>query len=238
MVKGKSDTMYRLLLVLLVLPFSLSAQLLERSVGLELAPHYASSRITGGGNATFTQLANLDSLESGAYGYGFGIVYENRVERIGYTTGLRYTRSGLERLRQPVTGTDREFTESVTAQYLGIPFDLNFYQDVTPNDRVFFTLGAGLEYHLGTRTRRTVFRGEEELERVTLTDDDADYRNLVLSFGTAIGYDRKLSSDYALRFQPYFRFFLNGNLRETQDLLANRNYYQVGLRLVIRRLFI
>lgn len=230
--------MYRIICLILALPVALPAQLLERGVGLELSPHYASSRITGGGNATFAQVADLDSLESGAYGYGFGLVYENRVERIGYTTGLRYTRTGLERLRQPVPGTDTEFEETVTAHYLSVPFDLNFFQDITPDDRVFFTLGAGVEYHLGTKTRRVSYRGEEEIEDRILADDGAEYRPLILSFGTAIGYDRKLSTDYAVRFQPYFRFFLNGNLREGPDLLANRNYYQVGLRLVVRRLFI
>ncbi|PPK88247.1 outer membrane protein with beta-barrel domain [Neolewinella xylanilytica] len=230
--------MYRLLLVCLLLSAGLAAQTLERSYGLELTPNYASSRITRGNNITFSELEMLDSLESGAYGYGAGLVFENRVDRIGYTTGLRYTRTGLERLQRPLEGGNRTYSETVAAHYLAVPFDVNFYQDVTDADRVLFTLGAGLQYHLGTRTRRTIYEGDREVENVDLDNSATDYRPFVVSFSTAVGYDRKLSTDYALRFQPYFQFFLNGNLRETNDLRANRNYYQVGLRLVVRRLFI
>ena len=180
----------------------------------------------------------LDSLESGAYGYSAGLVFENRVERIGYTTGLRYTRTGLQRLRQPLPGSRPEYAERVAAHYLSIPFDVNFYQDVSEKNRVLFTLGAGLQYHLTTRTHRKLFSGEQEVSTVLVDDSAREYRPLVVSFSTAIGYDRKLSADYAIRFQPYFQFFLNGNRREDVDLLANRNYYQVGLRLIVRRLFI
>ncbi|MGB3799068.1 MAG: hypothetical protein WA952_04590 [Lewinella sp.] len=230
--------MYRFLFLLWLTSFGLSAQTLERSFGVELTPHYASSRITGGGNVTFTELERLDSLEGGAYGYSAGLVYESRVERIGFTTGLRYTLTGLDRLRQPLGTGSQTFEETVSAHYLAVPFDVNFFQDITDANRVLFSLGAGLQYHLGTTTRRTIFDGGQEVETRDVDDSATEYRPLVVSFSTAIGYDRKLSPDYAIRFQPYFQFFLQGNLRDNIDILANRNYYQVGLRLVVRRLFI
>ena len=223
--------------LLLLFSLGLTAQTLERSFGLELAPQYTSSRITGGSNVTFRELETIDSLENGTYAYGIGLVYESRVERIGFTTGLRYFRTGLDRLRQALPN-NQGFTETVAAHYLALPFDVNFYQDVTPADRVLFTLGVGLQYHLGTRTERTLYAGEDEVETITVDDSATEYRPFLISFGTAVGYDRKLSVDYALRVQPYFQFFLNGNLRPDTDFLANRNYYQVGIRLVIRRLFI
>ncbi|WP_116105878.1 outer membrane beta-barrel protein [Lewinella sp. IMCC34191] len=230
--------MHRFFLLLCLISFGLSAQTLERSFGLELTPHYASSRITGGSNVTFSELERLDSLESGAYGYGAGLVYESRVERIGFTTGLRYTRTGLDRLRQPLDAGSQSFTETVSAHYLAVPFDVNFYQDISEANRVLFSLGAGLQYHLSTQTRRTIYDGDREVETREVDNSTTEFRPLLVSFSTAIGYDRKLSPDYAIRFQPYFQFFLQGNLRENADIRANRNYYQVGLRLVVRRLFI
>ncbi len=226
------------LLLLLLFPPLLSAQTLERSFGLELTPQSSQRRISGTNSATIAQLEELDSLETGTFGYGIGAIYESRVDRIGFSTGLRYTNVGYGTLEQPLRGVlGTSYRDRVTAHYLSVPFELNFYQDVTEQDRVLFILGAGLQYHLGTRTQRTTYAGGEETATGRL-EEDPPYRSLLTSFMTGIGYDRKLSTDWAIRFQPTFQFFLNGNLRPEQDTQANRNFYQVGLRVVVRRLFI
>ncbi|MBB4079850.1 hypothetical protein GGR28_002477 [Lewinella aquimaris] len=231
--------MLRWLPVLFVaLSLAASAQTLERSIGLELSPQLSESRISGTNSATFTQLDRLDSLEQGGVGFGIGILYESRVDRIGFSTGLRYTRAGYATLEQPAPGSATTFSDDVSANYLALPFDVNFYQDVTDNDRVLFVLGVALQYHLGTKIRRTTYANGAETGTETLADDAVDYRPFVTSFLTGIGYDRKLSTDWAIRFQPTFQFFLNGNLRPDADTIANRNYYQLGLRIVVRRLFI
>ena len=237
---GNPEAMIRhLLLFLFLLPVLASAQTLERSFGLELTPQSSQRRISGTANATYNQLDAIDSLETGVFGYGIGAIYESRVDRIGFSTGLRYTNPGYATLEQPLRGeAGTTYTDRVTAHYLSVPFELNFYQDVTEQDRVLFVLGAGLQYHLGTRTERTTYAGGEEQESAALEDDDVQYRPLLASFMTGIGYDRKLSNDWAIRFQPTFQFFLKGNLRPDQDVLANRNFYQVGFRVVVRRLFI
>ncbi|MCP9234932.1 outer membrane beta-barrel protein [Lewinella sp. JB7] len=218
--------------------WSLSAQTLERSFGLELSPQLSESRISGTNSATFSQLERLDSLEHGGFGYGIGLLYESRIDRIGYTTGLRYTRAGYATLEQAAAGGSNTFSDEIAAHYLAIPFDLNFYQDVTEDDRVLFVLGVAVQYHLGTRTERTTFTNGAASDPEVLSNDDIDYRPLITSLTTGIGYDRKLSNDWAIRFQPTFQFFLNGNLRPDATTIANRNYYQVGLRVVVRRLFI
>ena len=216
-----------------------TGQTLERSFALELSPQYGSQRISGTNNTTFSQLERLDSLQQGGFSYGVGVVYESRVDRIGYTTGLRLMHLGYSIDEQTNTGVaGGSFADEVTANYLALPFELNFYQDATERDRVMFFLGAGLQYHLGTRTERTTFRGGQAIGTEEVPDDDVDYRGLVTSLTTGIGYDRKLSTDWAIRFQPTFQFFLNGNLRPGDTTFANRNYYQVGLRIVVRRLFI
>ncbi|CAH1001511.1 hypothetical protein LEM8419_02414 [Neolewinella maritima] len=231
--------MCRLCLLFLLFSCALSGQTLERSFGLELTPQLGGQRISGTSNATFTQLDRLDSLEQGGFSYGLGLTYESRVDRIGYTTGLRFTHLGYTTMQQARPGvTGGTFSEELTANYLAIPFELNFYQDATERDRVMFFLGVGLQYHLGSRTERTIYQDGQAQGTERLPDDAVDYRGLVTSLTTGIGYDRKLSSDWAIRFQPTFQFFLNGNLRPTDTTVANRNYYQVGLRVVVRRLFI
>lgn len=232
--------MLRFLFALLaLLPALLGAQTLERSFGLELTPHLGEQRISNSSNVTATRLERLDSLESGRPGFAIGLTYESRVDRIGYTTGLRYLRLGYETLQQEVPGApDQRYADVVTANYLSLPFEVNFYQDVTENDRALFLLGVNGQYHLGTRTQRTTFTGGAESGSERLAYDASQYRPIIIAFVAGIGYDRKLSTDWALRVQPTFQFFLNGALRPETDAPANRNYYQLGLRLVLRRLFI
>ena len=224
-------------LLLLCCSLSLSAQTLERSFGLELVPLLSERRVAGVGNVTFDQLEIIDSLEAGNPSFGLGVVYESRVDRIGYTTGLRYTRASYGTLQQLGEETGVTYSDEVRAHYLSLPFELVFYQDVSEQDRVLFMLGAAVQYHLGTGVQRTSFRNGEETGSERLADGP-DYRGLVTSFITGFGYDRKLSSDWAIRLQPTFEFYLNGNLKPNPDTKANRNFYQIGLRLVVRRLFI
>jgi hypothetical protein len=228
----------RFLLFALLFPFlTADAQTLERSFGLEVSPYVNNRRISGTALATISQLERIDSLEESSVGFGVGILYENRVDRIGWSSGLRYTRAGYGSLPQR-TGTVGETIErEVQAHYLAVPFELNFYQDATPDDRVNFVLGVALQFHLATRTFRSELRDGDEVARERV-DDGLSYRGLVPSFMTGIGYDRKLGDDWSIRFQPTFQYFLNGNLSDSPDLLANRNLYQVGVRVTLRRLFI
>lgn len=225
---------YLLPLLLFLLGADAGAQneVLERSFGIEIQPQFNQRRISGTANSTVPELERIDSLEEGTFGYGLGFVYESRVDRIGFTTGLRYTRAGYGTTERTLAGGTQTFSDRIVAHYIAVPVEVNFYQNATERDRVFFLLGLAPQFHLGTRVNRTLDGTTERLE------DDTDYRGIVLSFNTGFGYDRKLSDDWALRIQPNFQFFLNGNIRPDADTRANRNYYQVGLRLVLRRLFI
>jgi hypothetical protein len=75
--------------------------------------------------------------------------------------------------------------------------------------------------------------GAEILEN----DPDASFRSPVLSLNTGIAFDRKINDDWAIKIQPNFQFFMQGNLR-AQANQTNRNYYQLGLRVVVRKLFL
>lgn len=224
---------------LFLLPLVLASQTYERSYGLEFAPHHGSRRISAGQNVPFTEVERQDSLEAGRGGFSAGIVFESRADKIGFTTGLRYLETGYE-VGEQSTGlaSGRTFSETVKASYLSIPFELNFHQDITEKDRVHFILGIAAHLHLQTTSTQTIFQDGIEVEKIVISDDpDKDYRSPVVSLNTGIGFDRKLSEKWAIRLQPNFQFFLQGNLRDSFDQ-TNRNYYQLGVRLTVRRLFL
>ena len=228
-----------LLFALLLCP-ALEAQTYERSFGLELAAHNGGSRISSGGGLGQLQLERQDSIESGLGGYTFGLLFESRADKIGFTTGLRYLRTGYEVVEDgfdgPTVGMDTR--EEITAQYLELPFEINFHQDITEKNRALFMLGVAANLHLGTKTERSTRLDGVEQGTVELPEDpERVLRPVILSLNTGIGFDRKLSENWAVRVQPYFRFFLQGNLQANFDQL-NRNYYQTGVRVALRRTFL
>ena len=222
-------------------PLPLAAQsdgVIEQSVGLEVMAHRGNRRITAGQGVSFVELERQDSLESGVGGYSFGILYESRVNKIGFTTGVRYLETGYNIDEQPFRNEpDRRFSEEVRARYVSVPFELNFHQDITEKDRVSFMLGLAAHLHLKTVRNRTtsldgVNQGTEEIPN----DPDISFRSPIVSLNTGIAFDRRLGEKWALKVQPNFQFFLQGNQLETINQ-TNRNYYQLGVRLVVKRFF-
>lgn len=233
--------MSRLNVVLLLILFTtgLEAQVFEKSLGLEVAPHLGGRRISGGANVLFTDLERQEELEDGIGGFGVGLLFESRADKVGFTTGLRYLETGYEifdpGVDGPVLGTD--ITDQIKAQYLSIPMELNFHQSITNKDRASFMLGIAAHVHLKTTTQRTTtFDGEDRGTEALPEDPELVYRPVNISLNTGIAYDRKLGQDWAVKIQPYFQFFLRGNL-QADDRQLNRNYYQTGVRVVVKRIF-
>lgn len=227
---------------LFLFPLNLLAQtepVYEQGFGLEIGSHRANRRISGGAGVTFAELERQDSLESGIGGLGFGILYESRVDKIGFTTGVRYLETGYDIDKQPLRNDPtRSFSEEVRAKYISIPFELNFHQSITAKDRVSFMLGVAAHLHLKTVRERFTFQEEMQVGAEILENDpDASFRSPVLSLNTGIAFDRKINDDWAIKIQPNFQFFMQGNLR-AQANQTNRNYYQLGLRVVVRKLFL
>jgi hypothetical protein len=237
-------TIFRFTSALLIFLFlstssALLAQTYERAFGIELAPHLGGRRLDGTG-LPFRQVELQDSLESGIPGFSLGLVFESRAGKLGFTTGIRYLETGYEvienGLNGPTIGAD--YQDEIRASYLSIPLDINFHQDITERDRASFTLGMAANLHLGTTTERTRFLDGVNQGTTTLPEDpNMPFRSILLAFNTGIAYDRKLSEKWAVKFQPYFTFFLQGNLQETFNAF-NRNYYQTGIRLTVKRVFL
>jgi len=226
-------------LFLILLTTGLEAQLYEKSFALEVAPHLGGRRISGGALVEFTELERQEELEDGIGGFGVGLLFESRADKVGFTTGLRYLETGYEIVDPgedgPVLGFD--LTDQVRAKYLSIPMELNFHQSITDKDRAFFMLGIAAHVHLNTSTERTTtFDGEDRGTETLPEDPELVYRPVNISLNTGIGYDRKLGNDWAVKIQPYFQFFLRGNL-QADDRQLNRNYYQTGVRVVVKRIF-
>jgi hypothetical protein len=233
-------TVFLLALFFFALSPILEAQVYERAFGLEVAPHAGGRRISAGAGVPFQQLEAQDSLENGVGGYGIGLIFESRADKIGFTTGVRYLKTGYEAMLESNEGPGlgRATLDEVSAQYVSIPFELNFHQDINEKDRVLFMLGMSANLHLKTTTKQTVFLDGEVQSSGNLPEDATqEFRPVVLSLNTGIGFDRKLGEDWAVRIQPYFRFFLQGNLKTNFDQL-NRNYYQTGVRVTVKRVFL
>ena len=215
----------------------LSAQdVIEHGFGIELGGHHGSRRISSGSGQNFPQLQRQDSLESGVAGFSAGFMYTSRVNKIGFTTGLRYLETGYNIGMQPDDfDQERSFTREVKGRYVSVPFELNFYQDITPKNRVFFALGAAAHVHVGTKvTEFTFINGSQSGEADLPEDPEEAFRNAIFSINTSLGLDRKLSERWSVRLEPYFQFFLQGNLQGNFNRF-NRNYYQLGARVMVRR---
>lgn len=227
--------------LLLFLPLLLVAQtdpVYEQSIGLEIGAHNGNRRISGGAGVTFFELERQDSLESGVGGLSYGILYESRANKVGFTTGVRYLETGYNVAEQAfVNSPETRFSDEVRAQYLSVPFELNFHQSITEKDRVSFMLGIAAQLHLKTVRTRTITEDGELVSTEEIPNSpNVNFRSPIVSLNTGIAFDRKLGEDWALKIQPNFQFFLQGNL-QTQNNQTNRNYYQLGVRVVIKRFF-
>lgn len=240
MSKRFASAIVLLLLFAFFLSPTLEAQTYERAFGLEIAPHAGGRRISAGAGVPFQQLEAQDSLETGVGGYGIGLIFESRADKLGFTSGVRYLKTGYEALLESDEGPGLgpATLDEVTAHYISVPLELNFHQNITEKDRVLFMLGVSANIHLNTTTKQTQFFDGEVVSSGNLPDNATqEYRPVVLSLNTGLGFDRKLGEDWAVRIQPYFRFFLQGNLKTNFDQL-NRNYYQTGLRVTVKRVFL
>ena len=223
----------------LFLSLPITGQIIESAgFGLEFYPHLANRRLIAGSSLTFNEVNRIDSLEMRDFGYGIGVFYAQRSEKIGYHFGLRYLTTGYQRERGPIEDNSgpagfTQFSESFVTNILEIPFQLNFYQNIGSKSSFYFTLGVAAGIHLNSTTERTYFDGGEELTEDF--DPQADYRGVNFALVTAIGFETRFAQNYAIGLQPTFEYWLGGNvIAEAADV--NRNLYNLGLRLTLQRL--
>jgi hypothetical protein len=202
--------------------------------GVELYPHLSNRRLLAGNSVTFAEVARIDSLEKADFGYGLGIFYAQRVERLGFHFGLRYLVTGYQTNNDEVPGQNPNvqavlFNQTYRAQLLEVPFQLNFYQNFGENTSFYFTLGAAASLHLNSRVNETTIvpNGPTTTEELIT---DVEYRNLNFAMIAAMGVERRFNK-FTLGLQPTFEYWLGGNVLPRDDSELSRNLYNVGLRL-------
>jgi hypothetical protein len=226
-------------LLLLAFPFLLLAQTTKTQSsgwGVEVYPHLANNRLIAGGNIGFMEARRRDSLEVADFGYAAGVFYALRGEKIGYHFGLRYLVTGYETQRGPLDNdpflpATFDYSEKFRAQYLELPFYVNFYQNISEKTSFFFTLGAAANIHLNSKIERTIY---DPLGSVTgdFTPEGTVYRTVNFAMLSAIGIETTFNEKITFGFEPNFEYWLGGNVVESADFLT-RNFYNIGLRMYV-----
>lgn len=204
--------------------------------GVELYPHLANNRLIAGGNVGFLEAQRRDSLEVADFGYGAGLFYTLRGEKIGYHFGLRYLVTGYETLRGPLDNDPflppgLDYSETFQAQFLELPFYLNFYQNISDKTSFFFTLGVAASIHLNSQTERTIYE-EDGPVTADYEPEGTTYRTINFAMLSAVGIETTFNEKVTVGFQPNFEYWLGGNVVESPDFLT-RNFYNVGMRLYV-----
>ncbi len=217
-----------------LLSVSLTAQSNSQGFGLELYPHYANNRLLSGGLIGFREAARISSLEKIAPGYGLGIFYEQKGEKMGYQVGLRYLYTGYDRSRGPLnfdpdnpSNSGPDFSSTFRAQFIETPFYWNFYQAISNKSQFFFSLGLASSIHLGSKTTQTTYLPQGDITEEVFPN--TTYRGFNVALLSALGFRTVLGSRLALSIQPNFEYWLRGNALEDEDQL-NRNLYNFGVR--------
>ncbi|MEM9836400.1 MAG: outer membrane beta-barrel protein [Bacteroidota bacterium] len=198
--------------------------------GVEFFPHLANNRLINGSTLGFREARRRDSLEVATFGYGVGVFYALRGEKLGYHLGVRLLSTGYETLRGPfdLELTNDEYSEEFTATLLEIPFQLNFYQNLSPKASFFFTLGAMAGINLQNKTVRTRYFTDGS---VTTEDFEPNvtYRSVNFGMIAALGFEFNASKNLTLGIQPNFEYWLGGNVSQSEDGLT-RNFYTLGAK--------
>lgn len=214
---------------------SVSAQELIEDIGfgIEVYPHLSNRRLLGGNNVTFAETARIDSLEKADFGYGLGIFYAQRIEKIGFHIGLRYFQTGYqtneeELITNPPQDVPTTFSQVYTAQMLEVPFQLNFFQNFGSNTSFYFTIGLAAGVHLKSQLKQTNnFSGGST---TAIVSQDVDYRRINFAMITGVGIERRFKK-ITIGLQPTFEYWLSGNTIPNDASQLTRNLYNVGLRM-------
>ena len=224
------------LLLLFSLPLFISAQTTKTQSsgwGVELYPHLSNNRLIAGGNIGFREARRRDSLEVADFGYAAGVFYALRGEKIGYHFGLRYLVTGYETLRGPLDDdpflpASIDYSEKFRAQYLELPFYVNFYQNISDKTSFFFTLGAAANIHLNSTIERTLYEADGPVTG-DFEPEGTVYRAVNFAMLSAIGIETTFNDKVTIGFQPNFEYWLGGNVVESSDFIT-RNFYNIGVR--------
>lgn len=225
-----------LLLFFLLLSPTIHAQSVRSGVGISLFPHVAHRRLVAVELGSLISTDSLDAAERSLPTYALGVLFSHRGEKVGVQAGIHYSRMGYRGRRvdipltNPIAARFSEQEYRFVTQQIEVPLGLVFYQALSEKTEFFFLLGSGISYNMTNKD--TYIRYEGDISEKETTRALGDFRRLNYCFQTGMGWERRLDERWSLSIAPVFRLWMAGLYREAE---LNRNLYQMGVQVVLRR---
>ena len=205
------------------------------SYGLQFAPGYSFRKSLPLNDTTIDDLIELDEFESGEFAYSAGVRVEMKLgDKVGFQTGANFVRlgyrTGRTRVVSQIEGTETvlEREQQFAFSNIEVPFILNFYQEISPQSRVYFKMGGSALYNLN-RNARTLQYTEEALtgDQTQPITNGADVN---VSVQTGAGYEHRLNK-IALFVEPVFQYYLRS---QHSDFNFARQPYFLGVTVGVK----
>lgn len=202
-------------------------------LGLNLYPNYSSRRLIALSNISIPEIDSIETRETSRPSWSAGVAMGWRSQKLGFQIGLDYMDSGYRTVKEdlpeddPRSGTAGKRRIIFQGQYLSVPMEVHFYQQLSERSDFYFMMGAAASYNIGNSFNTRYYAGEND-ELVRMAEENSEYRGVNMAFQSGLGWAYDLSDNLRLSLQPTFMFWMRGVLKEN-DL--NRNLYSMGLRL-------
>ncbi|MEM8583729.1 MAG: hypothetical protein AAGF87_05640 [Bacteroidota bacterium] len=202
--------------------------------GIEVLPHIGSRRLVAAVQIDVDEVRAIEAQETATFGYGLGIFYRNRAEKIGTRLGLRYQSTGFDGNRRDFPELNPPISTEVAyrTQIFEAPLWLDFYQNFGERSSFVFSFGLSPSIHFGQEFEETTFRSGEA-PTSALKDDN--YRGFNIGFMSGLGFERRLGRKLVLGVQPQFQYYILGNTINEENNL-NRNLFNMAVRLTLMRI--
>ena len=204
--------------------------------GISVYPNFSGARLISFGNISERQIQEINDREIWKFSYAGGIFANWRSEKLGFQVGLNYMNSGYQTIRDtvptaapnPRNAEDWRFIYQ--SNYIEVPVDLQFFQELERGSEFFFMLGASFSYNLNNRVDTIFYFGDSETSEQE-DQENSEYNGLNFAFQFALGWEKALGDNFALIIQPTFQFWFRGLLK---DNTFNRSLYSLGLRVAFK----
>ena len=219
-----------LLFILLAVNSALVAQNAGISYGLQVAPGFSFRKSLPLNGTNIDELIELDELEKGKFAYSAGARVElNLGKKVGFQTGVNFVQlgyaTGRQRFIRQIEGTEviTERESQFDFRNVEVPFILNFYQELSPQGRMYFKMGGSAIYSLSRREQT-----REYTEDVLTSDNTTSLTagaDANISVQTGMGYEHTLGN-IAVFVEPNFQYYLRS---QHEDFKFARQPYFLGV---------
>lgn len=195
-------------------------------IGLSFSNDFCS-RISSADASTEELKNNFDSLESPCYGFTTGMFFEYPLKKnFSLEGGIYYSNRGyrIDSLLE-LEITDLKFN----FRYIELPIRVHYFFNSKSNWKPFVSMGVFTSYLINQKST---------YNRIGLANDteyksDENLQNFNFGISTAIGFERKMVSDYALRIEGIYR----QSITSISDTPLKRHLNSLGINLSLLKSF-